>query len=401
MKKILALLAIFITSSIYSQNQVLLENSWFVNKARDTNASNFTIDVIQNTRSELRFELTFLSDKIVMVGCCGGIFEMDVNYLSDNEIEITSLNELETISCNDEYVTVFYNRIKGAFSSMLNLNIPFNINFTEILNFSIVNPIDESFVLLTNAPGEYIDTATEIFWGHDPPNHQWSLTQVTYQGQTMELPYGAALTVADIFEGTFTITLCGEIFVALNSSWMLDIETFEGPCFISCGMLENTTGSCEPVAGYENTYLETFKQNAFNFLNDNVEPTSNPWETMQYEFTFGPNSNIDARRLIIYDYTGNNLIFHSNENYLSTSEINLQAEISIFPNPAKETLHIRQKRNAFVTATMYDVQGKKVNRYVLENSLSTIDIKAFTPGLYFLVLESESGKKEIQKFVKK
>lgn len=390
MKMILALLAIFITSSIYSQNQVLLENNWFVHSARDSNVSNYIIDVTQNTRSELRFEITFLNDKIVLLGCCGGIFEMDVNYLSDNEIEITSLNELETINCNDEFVSIFYDRIKGAFTGLINQNIQFNINLDEVLNFSLVNPLDESFVLLTNAPGEYIDSSTEIYWGHEPPNHQWSLTQVTYQGQTMELPYGAALTVADIYEGTFTIALCGEVFVALNSSWYLDIETYEGPCFISCSILENIAGSCEPVAGYDNTYLETFKQNAFNFLNDNLDVV------MEYEFTFGA-----ARKLVIYDFLGNKLIFHSNENYLNTAENKLQAEISIYPNPAKETLHIRQKSNAFDTATMYDVQGKKVNRYALENRLSTIDIKAFTPGLYFLVLESESGKREIQKFVKK
>lgn len=390
MKNIFLTLFIIISATAFAQNQGLFENSWFVHSTRDISTNTF-IDDILNTDSELRFELIFSSDKITLSGCCGGIFEMDVNYFGNDSLQILNLTEIETIVCNSSFVLNFYNTIKGAFNDLIGSPIGYQMSsYSGILYLNINYQNNSSFVNLTNIPLEDTDHSTSPYWGHEPPNHQWSLTQLTYQGQTMELPYGAALTDANIYEGTFTIALCGEVFVALNSSWYLDVEELMGPCFISCGILENIPGVCEPVAGYDNTYLETFKQNAFNFLNDNLDVV------MEYEFTFGA-----ARKLVIYDFLGNKLIFHSNENYLNTAENNLQAEISIYPNPAKETLHIRQKSNAFDTATMYDVQGKKVNRYALENRLSTIDIKAFTPGLYFLVLESESGKREIQKFVKK
>lgn len=380
--------------NLFSQSSELTENSWFVHSAKDL-STNIFLDDILNTDSELRFEVTFSNDKIILSGCCGGAFEMDVNYIGNDSIQILNLTETETINCNSSFVLDFYNTTKGAFNNLIGSPINYQISsYSQILYLNINNQNNSNFVKLTNIPLEDTDYSTSPYWGHEPPNHQWSLTQVTYQGQTMELPYGAALTVADLFEGAFTISLCGEIFVALNSSWYLDVEEPTGPCFISCGILENTAGSCVPVAGYDITYLESFKQNAYNFLIDNMA------QTMEYEFYFGTSSH-NARKLIIYDFSGNKLTFHSTENYLNTPENDLISEISIYPNPVLETLQINQTNYQYSFAIIYDLQGKNLGQHLLKNSKSTIDVKSFIAGLYFLVLESEKGERVTQKFVKK
>ncbi|WP_339610916.1 T9SS type A sorting domain-containing protein [uncultured Planktosalinus sp.] len=380
--------------NLYAQNPDLLENSWFVHSTRNISTNNFLDDIL-NTDPELRFELTFSNDKITLVGCCGGVFEMDVNYIGNDSLQILNLTETEAINCNSSFVLDFYNTIKGAFNNLIGSPIDYQISsYSQILYLNINYQNNSSFVNLTNIPLEDTDHSTSPYWGHEPPNHQWSLTQVNYQGQTMELPYGAALTTADIYEGSFAISLCGEIFVALNSSWYLDVEELIGPCFISCGILENTTGACELVSGYDVNYLETFKQNTFNFLNDNIN------QTMEYTFTFGANSQ-DARKLVIEDFSQNKLVFHSNENYLSTTENSLLSEIFIYPNPVVDFLILEAQDCTSCIAKLYNITGKLLKNQSLSSSQNFINVKDFDIGLYFIVVENEYGNKQTQKFIKK
>jgi hypothetical protein len=388
MKKIVLLpLLVLMTFINYSQNQELLDNSWFVNSAKDITTNNF-FDNIMNTEPELRFETTFLSDRIVIQGCCGGVFEVFVNYLGTNELEIISLTEMETISCNSTFVSNFYDTIKGAFNSLLGDTITYQTNSSEqILYIDINYQSNSSFVTLANIPLENIDYSTSLYWGQEPPDHLWSLTEVHYQGESFELPYGAALTDADIYEGTFTISLCGEILVAINASWYWDIKWPYGPCFISCGIFENTTGVCEPVDGYDESYLEDFKQSVFNFLNDNIN------QTMEYEYTFGP-----ARKLVIEDFSQNKLVFYSNDSYMSTTDFNL-IKINIYPNPVSEILYIESGNHEIAKMSLYDINGKLLQ--TVDTPIQELDVRSLSNGLYFLVLENTSGEIVIRKFLKR
>ena len=390
MKKIILLsLLVLITFINYSQNQELLDNSWFVNSAKDITTNNF-FDNIMNTEPELRFEATFLSDRILIQGCCGGVFEVFVNYLGTNELEIISLIETETISCNSTFVSNFYDTIKGAFNSLLGDTITYQANSSEqILYIDINYQSNSSFVTLTNIPIENIDYSASPYWGHEPPNHLWSLTAVHYQGESFELPYGAALTDTDVYEGTFTISLCGEIFIAINFTEYLDVEESIGPCFISCGILENTTGVCEPVEGYDESYLENFKQNVFNFLNDNIN------QTMEYEFTFG-----SARKLVIEDFSQNKLIFYSNDSYLNTTDYNL-SELKIYPNPVAETLYITSNSQIqLLEASLFTINGKLILSQSIHTANTTIEVGNLSKGVYFLIIENENGTRLSRKIIK-
>lgn len=349
-----------------------------------------------NTNSELRFEMTFLNDKIVLEGCCGGVFEVDVNYIGNDSLQILSLTEIDTMGCNENFVTDFYNTIKGAFNSLVGDTITYQIDsYAQILYLTIFYQSNSSFIELTNVPNETNDQSQAPYDGHDPPAHLWSLTQVQYQGQTFDLPYGAALTIADIYEGTFTISLCGEVFAALNFSWYWDSGSWSGPCFISCGILENTAGVCGSIAGYNAAYLQSFKQNAFNFLNDNIN------QTMEYTFTSSTASAVgSARKLIIEDYSQNKLIFHSNDNYLSIEENGLQPEITVFPNPVNESLSIQTSDCNLCTVKIYSTNGQLLYNENVLVPQNNIDVKYLANGVYFIVVENESREKSVKKFVK-
>jgi hypothetical protein len=85
---------------------------------------------------------------------------------------------------------------------------------------------------------------------------------------------------------------------------------------------------------------------------------------------------------------------------LSTASFD-QNSFALYPNPVKETLQINNSSNQRMSATIYDINGKKLQTQSLETSTSTIDVKSLNPGLYFLVFESETGERVSRKFVKR
>ncbi len=403
MKNIIMILVIFITSINHSQNQILLDESWFIHAARDSSASNAIWDDVLNTDPELRFEITFVNNQILVQGCCGGSFEMDANYIGNNELVIVNVIEIESISCNDNYVSTFYQRIKGAFQGMIGETISYTIQQYNngfgmaLSSFILSHPTNNSYIDISNIPNEMnIDQSHAPFSGNNPPNHNWSLTHVEYEGELLELPYGAAITTFNIYEGTFEIALCGSIDGYMNFSWTEDVKEFIGPWFISCEELTNTIQNCEVVAGVDAAYLENFKQKTFNFLNESLN------QFAVWEFNFGDIILTDSYKLMLTDLAQNRLIFHSNENFLNTTDFNLLFGIKIFPNPVTESLFIGNKEIAGeITALVYSLNGKLLHTQNLESTLNEIDVKQLKVGVYFLVLTNETGIKKTMKFIKK
>src|SRR5690606_11374832 len=205
--------------------------------------------------------------KIVLQGCCGGILEVEINYIGNEEIEIVNVTEIESIACEISYVTNFYQRIKGVFESMIGEVVPYTIQFAggmhdgALYRTRLSHPDNNSFVEVSNFPNEMTFGSHGAFSNNfNPEEHYWSLVEMHYDGEVFELPYGAAKTVFNIYDGSFEVALCGTVKGNMNFSWTLDVEDYQGYCFISCSELENIPDTCEVVAGIDPVYLENFKQ---------------------------------------------------------------------------------------------------------------------------------------------
>jgi hypothetical protein len=74
---------------------------------------------------------------------------------------------------------------------------------------------------------------------------------------------------------------------------------------------------------------------------------------------------------------------------------------TLYPNPAKETLNINSNSNQQVTAIIYDLNGKLIQSHSFESERTTLDVRSFNQGLYFIVFETETGEWVSKKFVKK
>lgn len=133
-----------------------------------------------------------------------------------------------------------------------------------------------------------------------------------------------------------------------------------------------------------------FQDAYFSIFLENFSIPKNP-------FTYSIESVEGHFQLTIENVEGDWAVYNSV--LLSSQEFN-QNNFTIYPNPVKETLNINNGSNQQVTATVYDIDGKLLQSHSLENNLSTLDVKALSQGLYFVVFENENGERVSKKFIK-
>ncbi|KAB8155979.1 T9SS type A sorting domain-containing protein [Kordia sp. TARA_039_SRF] len=80
---------------------------------------------------------------------------------------------------------------------------------------------------------------------------------------------------------------------------------------------------------------------------------------------------------------------------LSTEEVSSRLlDFTIYPNPAKATLHIQTTEN-IQTITIFDITGKQI----LRNNATTIDVRSLQAGMYILQVTSNK-KNSTKRFIK-
>lgn len=86
------------------------------------------------------------------------------------------------------------------------------------------------------------------------------------------------------------------------------------------------------------------------------------------------------------------LSLYKNENLSIDKHNNQSNQIILYPNPAKEVVHLITENQVLSKIKIYDMQGK----LVLEPETSkTIDISSLNSGIYFITFSIENTPKEI------
>ncbi len=103
-----------------------------------------------------------------------------------------------------------------------------------------------------------------------------------------------------------------------------------------------------------------------------------------------------------FQYTGNGsqdgVVFWST---LSVNDFDNSIRVSLFPNPAHDTLNI-QLNNLITDGTIqiFDVLGKQVfSQFIVANQPSEIDVAQWNNGIYLIKISSENTN-EVKRFVK-
>jgi hypothetical protein len=115
-------------------------------------------------------------------------------------------------------------------------------------------------------------------------------------------------------------------------------------------------------------------------------------------FNYNIEQNSDGSFSLEIVNTEGGQAYYSSE-FLSNQDFILNG-FKLYPNPVKETLQIRNASIQIVYASIYDINGKLLQKHTLETNTSTIDVKALNQGLYFVVFESETGERVSRKFIK-
>ena len=69
----------------------------------------------------------------------------------------------------------------------------------------------------------------------------------------------------------------------------------------------------------------------------------------------------------------------------------------VYPNPANKAFSIHTEHNSIIE--IYDVLGKRVERFTAKNYQSVVDCSSWEKGLYFIKSINETGKDKISKLI--
>ena len=65
--------------------------------------------------------------------------------------------------------------------------------------------------------------------------------------------------------------------------------------------------------------------------------------------------------------------------------------ISIFPNPASDQININAFEANILDVIIYDIMGKEIKRYFVNDNKTTLDVSALQIGLYVLKIKTKEG----------
>ncbi|MEC8693101.1 MAG: T9SS type A sorting domain-containing protein [Bacteroidota bacterium] len=77
---------------------------------------------------------------------------------------------------------------------------------------------------------------------------------------------------------------------------------------------------------------------------------------------------------------------------LSKEKMSPSNEINIFPNPGVGVLRMRSSEEVMQKVTIVNASGKKVEEISSSNRRFEINTESWDLGLYFLIVETQSGK---------
>jgi len=70
-----------------------------------------------------------------------------------------------------------------------------------------------------------------------------------------------------------------------------------------------------------------------------------------------------------------------------------QESFSVYPNPAREMIMIHSAADKMEAIELYSVDGRKILHKIIRDFSASIDLRALSKGIYYLIVLSEEGKR--------
>ena len=71
-------------------------------------------------------------------------------------------------------------------------------------------------------------------------------------------------------------------------------------------------------------------------------------------------------------------------------DVSTAAVLKCYPNPASSHVNLELNSSQYINYVITDISGKEMMRFENDNGKQTIDVKGFTPGIYFIRASGET-----------
>jgi hypothetical protein len=206
-----------------------------------------------------------------------------------------------------------------------------------------------------------LTTTRDYIWDFGDPA---SGVNNTYNGQFPIHNFSA--------QGTYTVTLT--------------LPSDCNPISVSMQVTATSTVANTPVISLNSFFLESTQAAQYQWYLNNVaivganNQTFTPIVNGNYAVVITDTNNCMA--------TSN--VFNLTNVGLKTNNPN---NFTVFPNPAKETLHISNPNKKQAQVIVYSLIGKPLLQYQLSNASETIDISSLANGIYILKIDNQFNQK--------
>jgi ligand-binding sensor domain-containing protein len=99
--------------------------------------------------------------------------------------------------------------------------------------------------------------------------------------------------------------------------------------------------------------------------------------------------------------TDQGLVAFNENGLLSTDSYSeMMNDIVLYPNPADDFITLKMSdglRNSMVD--IFDIQGKKIRTYSINNNRQLLDVSSFPSGIYLVKIQSDKNS-TVKKFIK-
>lgn len=383
---------------------------------------------ISNWSSPIQFNTTIcdLSEQCEYTFICTDSYGDGWNggalVIEQNSITIATIEAIDHYGFGNSYTDTFhvmlcdnisttFNWIEGSYDSEVALTILDPAGNQLFSSVGMTNASSPILTIVTNcsAVGESCDTPTnvQVNAASNSANVSWTSTEsawiVEYKLATAS-NWTASPTLTTTTYNITGLTASTNYVVRVKSvcdasnesDWSAEIPfttlagdvttytitaTATGPGSIT------PSGTVTVQEGTDITFSFTANEGATTqqLLVDNIEtaiPTNN-------EYTFSSVVANHTIEIVFVEETG-------------IEEVDLDATVLLFPNPATSHIEIRLSNDLLINSTLdiYDVYGRKIATQMMNNTSAKVDISGYSTGMYLVRISNDNGV-VVKNFIKK
>ena len=357
MKKLYILIFSFLYFSVFSQNPLLLNKNWMIEKV--VISGNSILSPAGETKYFTKFQPT--NSFSYYSNLCGEYFGNITYANNSNEFTITKANAAAG-NCADNSTLDFRNNFALFFSknsSVVN-KVVYDIGTTNTgYNLTLTNVTGDQIVYIFHTPAAALSST------------KWAISALKINGINYTKPSQYA-------GGDTTLDSTGFFQTSYFNSGQGNVGFYPDNRFRLLNLSVTLADSFDPeVLNFDGLYFDNF----FSGIDGRLLPYS-------YSLT-----NAD-QTLIVTKHNGDTATY--SKKILAISETSKQ-KISVYPNPATEFLNIEDVQpNAALE--LLDSSGKSVKSVSgIKNMKTQIDVKNLPSGIYYLKVDGQY----IQTIIKK